>query len=339
MKNQTREKFNGYLEQTAHLHGIADATKKFAATPSVQQKLESKIQESSEFLGKINLVGVEEQQGEKIGLDVGAPVSSTTNTDNNDRTTKDPSSLDNKGYHCQQIDFDTHITYQKLDMWAKFKDFQTRIRDLIIKRQALDRMMIGFNGTSRAVDSDINANPLLQDVAIGWLQKIRNDKPENVLAEVEAASNAIKIGDAAIAADGYKNLDALVMDLVNSMIDPWYRTGTDLVVIAGSKLVSDRYFKQVNVTQNPSEQLATDILMSTQAIGGLPAARVPLFPENKLLITSFDNLSVYYQEGARRRNIVENSKRNRIENYESSNDDFIVEDYGKSALAENIVLL
>ncbi|KGA70305.1 phage major capsid, P2 family protein [Yersinia enterocolitica] len=39
-------------------------------------------------------------------------------------------------------------------MWSKFPDFQTRIRDAIVKRQALDRIMIGFNGTHRAKTSD-----------------------------------------------------------------------------------------------------------------------------------------------------------------------------------------
>ncbi len=44
-----------------------------------------------------------------------------------------------------------------------------RVRNAIIKRQALDRIMIGFNGVSRAKTSDRSANPLLQDVNKGWL--------------------------------------------------------------------------------------------------------------------------------------------------------------------------
>ncbi len=52
--------------------------------------------------------------------------------------------------------------------------------------------------------------------------------------------------------------------------------------------------------------------------------------------TSLDNLSIYYQEGARRRQIVDNPKRDRIENFESSNDAYVVENYGKAALIENI---
>ena len=38
-------------------------------------------------------------------------------------------------------------------------------------------------------------------------------------------------------------------------------------------------------------------------------------------------------------NIVEKSELDRIENYESSNDAFVVEEYGMVAVAENIVLV
>lgn len=43
--------------------------------------------------------------------------------------------MDAQGYPCTQTNFDTLIRYSKLDAWAKFPDFQTRIRDLILKRQ------------------------------------------------------------------------------------------------------------------------------------------------------------------------------------------------------------
>lgn len=46
-----------------------------------------------------------------------------------------------------------------------------RIRNAIVKRQALDRIMIGFNGVKRAKTSNRAENPLLQDVNKGWLQK------------------------------------------------------------------------------------------------------------------------------------------------------------------------
>ena len=338
MQKHTRLQYDQYLNQIATLNDVPSAAQKFVVTPSVQQKLESKMQESSQFLGKINIIGVTEQEGEKLGLGIGGPVSSTTNTETTDRVTTDPSTIDGSGYKCTQTNFDTHIKYAKLDMWAKFADFQTRIRDHLLQRNALDRIMIGFNGTSRAATSNKVANALLQDVNIGWLQKIRANAPERWLKEVASASNAVQVGAAVTPANGYKNLDALVFDVVNELIDPWYREDSGLVVIAGRKVVADRYFSMVNVAQQPTEQLATQILMSTISLGALPVVRVPYFKDNALLITRLDNLSLYFQEGARRRTLVDNAKRDQIENYESSNDAFVIEDYGMTALVENIVL-
>jgi P2 family phage major capsid protein len=336
MKNDTRVKYNAYLTQVAALSGVSSAVEKFTVDPTVQQTLENKMTESTDFLGRINVVGVTEQQGEKLGLGIGGPVAGTTNTATTDRTTTDLTTLDAIGYVCTQTNFDTHLTYAKLDAWSKFADFQTRIRDAILTRQALDRIMIGFNGTSRAATSDKGANPLLQDVNKGWLQKYRENAPERVMDEIVAASNAIKIGDGV--GDDYKNLDALVFDMINNLIEPWYREDTDLVAVVGRGLMADKYFPLINATQAPSEQLAAQVVQSQKRIGGIPAVSVPYFPAGKILLTRLDNLSVYWQEGSRRRTVIDNAKRDRIENFESSNDAYVVEDYGCGALAENIVI-
>jgi P2 family phage major capsid protein len=334
MRNETRLLYAAYLTQVAALSGVARATEKFVVAPTIQQTLESKMTESTDFLGRINVVGVTEQQGEKLGLGIGSPVAGTTNTAVTDRATTDLAELDANGYICTQTNFDTHLTYAKLDTWAKFPDFQTRIRDAILTRQALDRIMIGFNGTSRAATSDKVVNTLLQDVNKGWLQKYRENAAARVMDEVVAASGVINIG----AAGDYKNLDALVFDMVNNLIDAWYREDTGLVAIVGRDLMADKYFPLVNATQAPTEQLAAQVVQSQKRIGGLPAVTVPYFPANKILVTRLDNLSLYWQEGARRRTVIDNAKRDRIENYESSNDAYVVEDYGCGALAENIVI-
>src|SRR5690606_6713894 len=80
MRKQTREQYNAYLQQVAMLNGVDSATEKFTVDPSVQQTLETKMQESSEFLNRINIIGVTEQKGEKLGLGIGSPIASTTNT-------------------------------------------------------------------------------------------------------------------------------------------------------------------------------------------------------------------------------------------------------------------
>ena len=334
MQKDTREQFNAYLRQLGELNKISFALgEKFAADPSVQQTLESKIQESSDFLQRVNNIGVSEQSGQRVGLGIGSTIASTTDTTTKDRQAIDPTTLDARGYLCQQTNFDTAIRYAKLDAWAKFPDFQTRIRDAILRRQALDLIAIGFNGTSRAASSDRNTNPILQDVNIGWLEKIRTEAEEQTMTEVAENSGAITIGDTG----DYKNLDALVFDMVNSLIEPWYRQDPELVVILGRKLFADKYFPLINAVQPPSEKIATDLIVSQKRVGGLQAVQAPYFPEGALLITRLDNLSRYYQSGSRRRTIVDNAKRDQIENYESSNDAYVVEDYGLVALAENIV--
>lgn len=175
MNPNTRSQYKAFLQQVAHLNHLdaEDVVTRFTVDQSVSQMLESKIQDSSDFLKKINIVSVDEQSGQKIGLGVDRPIASTTDTDTKEREPLDPSSLDEVGYVCTQTNFDTALKYAKLDAWAKFPDFQTRIRNQIVKRQALDRIMIGWNGTSRAKTSNFQVNKLLQDVNIGFLEKIR----------------------------------------------------------------------------------------------------------------------------------------------------------------------
>jgi P2 family phage major capsid protein len=335
MRNETRRLYNAYLEQVAKLNGVESAAEKFTVEPSVQQTLETKIQESSEFLGRINMVGVAEQMGDKIGLGVSGPIASTTNTTTTDRATRDVTVMDEQGYVCTQTNFDTHLTYAKIDAWAKFQDFQTRIRDAILRRQALDRIMIGFNGTSRQATSDFGTNQLLQDVNIGWLQKYRTHASDRVLAEVVAESGKVTVG----ATGDYKNLDALVFDAINNMIEPWYQEDGGLVAIMSRDLLADKYFPLINTANPPSEQAALDMVISQKRVGGVQAVRVPYMPAGKIFITSLENLSIYWQEGARRRTVVDNAKRDRIENYESSNEAYVIEDYGFGCLVENIELV
>ncbi|MGO2369402.1 MAG: P2 family phage major capsid protein, partial [Serratia sp. (in: enterobacteria)] len=113
---------------------------------------------------------------------------------------------------------------------------------------------------------------------------------------------------------------------------------TDLVVICGRGLLADKYFPLVNQSQPNTEALAADLIISQKRMGGLQAVRAPFFPANAMLITRLDNLSIYWQEDTRRRLIIDNPKRDRIENFESVNEAYVVEDYGCGCLIENIKL-
>ncbi|MEN4978960.1 phage major capsid protein, P2 family [Erwinia billingiae] len=341
MKQKTRLAFNAYLMQLARLNGVEviDLSSKFNVEASVAQTLEDQIQQSAAFLTNINVIGVAEQSGELLGLGVGSTIAGTTDTTSKDREPTDPTVMSGVEYKCEQTNFDTALTYAKLDMWAKFQDFQVRIRDAIIKRQSLDRIMIGFNGVKRVKTSNRAENQLLQDVNKGWLQKLREDAPDNVLGSTTAEDGTTTAAPVKVGKGGaYANLDALVMDAVNELIDPIFQDDDELVVICGRELLSDKYFPLVNSDQANTEKLAADLIISQKRMGGLQAVRAPYFPANAVMITRLDNLSIYWQEDTRRRSVIDNPKRDRIENFESVNEAYVVEDYRCAALVENITI-
>jgi P2 family phage major capsid protein len=335
MRNESRVQFNKLRRRIAELNGVESAAETFAVEPSVQQRLEQRIQESSGFLNRINVIGVDEVKGEKIGLGVGSTIAGRTDVSAKDRTPRDLSDLGANGYECFLTEFDTAVPYAKIDAWAKFPNFQAMLRDAIVKQQALDRIMIGFNGLSAASETDRVANPLLEDVNKGWLQHYRTTSPERVMDEVVAASGEVTVGSTG----DYKNLDALVYDVVHSMLDPWHRESQDLVVLVGRTLMSDKYFPLINKDNDPTEQQALDLIVSQMRIGGLQGVQVPFIPDGTMMVTTMENLSIYYQNGGRRRHVMDNPKRNRIENYESSNEAYVVEDFGAGAVVENITLV
>lgn len=324
-----------YAKRVAEINGVATASHQFNVDPSVQQRLESRMQESSEFLNRINITGVTAQQGEAVGIGVSGPIASRTDTNNAERKTRDVHTTQGDKYKCEQTNYDTHIKYATLDAWAHFPDFQQRVAAEIVQRQALDRIMIGWNGKTVAATTNLATNPNLEDVNKGWIQKLREGRAANVMSEVASGSNKIKIGEAVTAADGYKNLDALVFDMKRGL-DPWFQQNTSLVAICGADLLDDKYFEIINSANKNTEKVAGDILMSTRRLGGLQAIVVPYFPKKAIMVTLLNNLSIYYQRSARRRMLINNPKRDQLENYESSNDAYVIEDFGAAMFAENI---
>lgn len=67
--------------------------------------------------------------------------------------------------------------------------------------------------------------------------------------------------------------------------------------------------------------------------GGAVGAGQPVKAHGRLIPL---NLSIYWQEDTRRRAVIDNPKRDRIENFESVNEAYVVEDYRCVALVENI---
>lgn len=341
MRNETRALYEQFTARIAQLNGVSNAANTFSVTPSIQQIMENKIMLSSEFLQAINIRPVDNLEGEKIGLGVAGTIARRTKTSpGNPRRPRSLAEFSSGKFRCIQTDFDTAIPYAQLDEWAAFPDFQKRLTDLLLQQQALDRIMIGWHGVDNtADDSNPTTNALLQDVNKGWLQQLREKAPARVMKEVRANSGKVMVGDAVDMADGYKNLDAMVMDAKNNLIHEVFRGRPDMVAIMGSDLLHDKYFPLVNKANDPTEQLALDMVISQKRIGGLPAVSVPFFPAGMVMVTPLKNLSIYVQKNGRRRHIREEPDYNQIADYQSSNEGYDLEVYEAACLIENIELV
>ncbi|MBA6102468.1 phage major capsid protein, P2 family [Pseudomonas monteilii] len=319
----------------AESYGVDLVSKQFSVEPSIAQELNDAITAKADFLERINVVPVSEIKGEKVFIGTNGPVTGRTNTKTTDREAKDASNLDNNLYELFPTESDVGLPYAKIDAWAKFPDFHQRYTAAVQKQIALDRILIGFHGTHAAPQSDITQYPLLQDVNKGWLQQLREQAPQQVLKEIVPASGKVTLGNGG----DYANLDALVHD-TKQLVDERLREGGDLVAIIGSDLLaSDKAKLYSKQGDTPTEKERIELSQVISTYGGLPAYSVPHFPVNAVLVTSFDNLSIYYQDSSWRKQTVDNPKRSRIEDYNSRNEGYVIEQLEKIGLTENVEVL
>ncbi len=329
LSSHAQEQFALLQDAIAETYNVQDASRQFAVEPTIAQELNDKITEKSDFLSRINVVPVSEIKGQKVMIGVTGPVSSRTNTKTTDREAKDFSDLSGLDYELFHTESDVGLSFAKIDSWAKFPDFSDRYSAAVQRQIALDRIMIGWHGTHAAPQTDIVANPMLQDVNKGWLQLAREQIPAQVLKEGKAAGK-ITLG----AGGDYANLDALVHD-VKQMIDPVFRDAGDLIAIIGSDLLaSDKGKLYAKQGDTPTEKDRIEGAQVIATYGGLPSFLIPHFPATGVVVTSWDNLSLYFQDSSWRRHLIENPKRSRVEDYNGRNEGYVIEQLEKFAAIE-----
>lgn len=323
MQNNTRELLNQYLSQAAKESGADQEERSFTMAPAAAERLIVRLRESAELMQRINIVPSITQEGIAGALVRGGAIAARTDTTKGPRKPRNVS-IDPAPYRCERTEFDAELPYSVLDAWAQLPDFQQRLDDALAEQQALDQITIGFHGTHAAEETDREAYPLLQDVNAGWLHKIRTQAPSRVQAE------------AVIGPDGdYASLDALVYGAIQ-MLDPWQRKRPGLVVMLDRDLLHTKLLANVKGATDNMAELALTRILSSGLIAGLPIFDAPSFPDDTLLVTSLDNLSIYYQEQSQRRFINEDPAGDRLCHFMAQAEAYVVEDYGRAALIENI---
>lgn len=309
----------------------AKVGEQFAATPSVAQTIYNKIvEDGNPFLQKINVVPVTEIKGERVGLSLSNKVASRTDTSSTgERVPKLLDNTESKLYECFATEFDVALTYAKIDMWAKFPDFASRYMQMVRQAMGSDMVLTGWMGTSAAATTNIGTNPLLQDVNIGWLQKIRtfNSASQYVIGTVGVP---IQLGSTT-----FKNLDVLA-HTAKQRIPVQFRERPDLVLLVGSGVMSYAEETYYELNGNTPTEKAVMSGMITKAYAGLPTFVPPFFPANALLITPLSNLSIYYQDSSVRRLQKDKPEKNQVQDFNSVNLGYVVEEEFMTSLVENI---
>ncbi len=319
MNKKTRQAFAALCARFAKTYGVDSVALQFSVEPSMAQTLRDKIVELSTFLQKINILPVTEIKGENILGGVSTPVSSRTDTSQpgKEREARYVGNLGKYGYECHQTNRDVALPYRIVDAWAKFKDFAERYARYVRQRIASDMELAGWHGISAALDTDLTANPLLQDLNKGWMQYMREYLPANILTE-GATEGEIRIG----ANGDYSCLDLAVFDLLQGI--PEYMR-SNLVALVGTDLIArDKAALLGAVANQPSEKILLENALATY--GGLPWQTPSNFPARGLVVTSLDNLSIYVQDDSTRRQIIDNPKKDQVEDFNCSNDAYVVEE-------------
>lgn len=338
-----RKVLDQHFANTAKAFGVPAADPKagqhYAATPSVAQTIYNKVvEDGNPFLQRINVIPVSEIKGEKVGLSLTGRVASRTDTSGSGERT--PKHLDNtasKTYELFATEFDVALKYSKIDAWSKFPDFAARYMRAVRQAIGNDMLQTGWTGTSVAATTNIGTNPLLQDLNKGWLQLIRefNSGSQYLLGGTKGLAGAVTLGETDEAIGGFANLD-LLAQAAREMLPIYHRNNPNLVMIAGYNVLSyqqETYYKANGNTPTEKAMFNGEI---TRAYDALPSFYAPFFPAGSLLVTTLDNLSIYFQDSSVRRTQKDKPEKNEVQDFNSVNMGYVVEDEELCAFIENI---
>lgn len=301
------------------------------AHPSPVRTAELAESWSDAFLSEINVQAVEEDKGSVLYIGPTDPLARTGGAGGR-RLPLDAASMKPRFYHCQQVNFDTCLTYDDLDRCATLENYPQILRSAVDRRRNLDRLLIGFNGTHYAPVSDPETWPNREDCGMGWLEKYRTEAAERVISGLSVGSRE------RMTAGTHGTLDALVLDGWGAVIDDRWHNG--LVAVCNRDLLHQKYFPMINnldTSRASSETLVNQEMIKNPVLGNLPAVTAPFFPKNAVLVTSLKNLSLYWLKNSVRKLVKDEPYHNRLAFYESWKEDYVVENYEAGCLIDAIV--
>lgn len=329
LSQQAAQYIEQYASSLQESYCTNDTNKLFAVTPVIETKLRQAILESDAFLRMLSLLPVDQIKGQVVDVGTGGLL---TGRKEGGRF-RGGLGHDGHTYELTETDSCAVIAWQTLTQWAnsgKPGEFVKLMNAAATRHFALDILRIGFHGKSIAKTTDPETNPNGEDVNKGWLQYVKERKPEQVL------SNAI-LDPTGQTPDSYKNLDALVNDLVNTNIHEVFHEDSDLVVLSGRDLIASEQHRLLSAADTPTEHKAAQSLAKT--IDAKKAYKPPFFKKDQLWVTSLSNLQVLTQKGTQWRKARNEEDRKQYENSYLRMEGYAVGTLEKFAAIENVTIV
>lgn len=326
MHPQTLKKFSTYKSDKQKKYGTSTQEGMFYVPVENMSAELLPIRQTDEFLNRINLVLTPNQTELAIGLGGGTLTAARVDTlHGGERTPRDITPKSAMQYDCEQVNFDTRITFNTMGAFSHYDDFNDRLEREIRKHINLDMIRVGFFGKEAAANSNPILNPNGEDVAKGWIQALRENRPESIL---NADNKIVRIG---LGGD-YETVNDAVCAVKNK-ISPRHKDVNDLVVLLGCDLVAydgASFYQKALDPYRPVNQI--ELRQLKESYGAMPAYMPSCFPARGIMVTSFDNLSIYFLIRSLRRSFgVVDCSNDCINNFESVSMSYVIEQLDKAA--------
>ena len=276
-----------------------------------------------DFASKINIVTVEDREGDSFLSAFGNPASSRTDIKAYERKAT-PLLANHTHYKVAQMNTDVAVSYKLLNQWAmSSRSFSKEYSTFTLQRVGMDRLIAGWHGVTVEPNTDPSKNPTLDNLAHGWLHNISSQFPSRILG---AGNDIIQVGGTAPTpvtdnkVHHFANLDQAVLACI-SMIPAAFREG--LVCIVGAALLEDEMARVYGGEGYIFEKHKNPDVFNN--FGNIPRVDCPGFPQSGLVVTSAENLSLYIKSGTSYRQITNNVQYESITDYQTCELAYVVE--------------
>ena len=133
----------------------------------------------------------------------------------------------------------------------------------------------------------------------------------------------------------FKNLDVLAK-AAKDMLPVYHRNRDDLVLLVGSDVMSYQEDVYLELNGNTPTEKAVLSGRITKAYAGMPTMTPAFFPDGSVVVTPLENLSIYYQDSSVRRTQKDKPEKNEVQDFNSANQGYVIEDEEMFSLIEGI---